>query len=508
MRQIRELLRLHFEEGHSQRLIARALGVVRCTVERVLKRFASSGLGWPPDPSMTDEELERRLYSRMAHQGFAKSCARPNYAQVATQLARKGVTRRLLWTEYRDQHADGVGYSVFCEELGAYLSDRDLAYRHDHVPGEKAYFDFAGLTLRYRDGERVVAAHVFTAALGWSNAIFAYAYADETAPSWLDGQHRAFVAFGGVPKVAVPDNPKALIAKADRYEPQLTAVYRDFACHYGVTVIPARVRKPKDKAVVEGAVKVVEMRILAAARDRIFASLDALNTWLAEGLVALNAAPFQKRVGSRSKQLLEERRHLSALPATRFEIATYLTRKVARDYHVDVQRQYYSVPHVHAGQIVEVRLTQTHVEIFQRDQRVALHRRVSPKQRFVTDPAHMPAHHRAYADPKIMQRAAAIGAATAELIETLFAKRRHPEQAIRGAQGILALARDHGAAALESACAKARALDTIGYEHVRRLLLSADATVPLPALPRTHEHVRGSDYYGGAQQAWELGHAA
>jgi len=267
MRQIRELLRLHFEEGISQRLIARALGVMRCTVERMLKRFAALGMGWPADPAMTDAELERRLYRNTMHKGSAKVCARPNYAQVSTQLTRKGVTRRLLWTEYRDEHADGVGYSVFCEELGAYLSDRDLAYRHDHVPGGKAYFDFAGLTLRYRDGERVLAAHIFTAALGWSNAIFAYAYADETAPSWLDGQHRAFVAFGGVPKVAVPDNPKALVAKADRYEPRLTAVYRDFACHYGVTVIPARVRKPKDEAVVEGAVKVIEMRILAAARE-------------------------------------------------------------------------------------------------------------------------------------------------------------------------------------------------------------------------------------------------
>jgi hypothetical protein len=148
------------------------------------------------------------------------------------------------------------------------------------------------------------------------------------------------------------------------------------------------------------------------------------------------------------------------------------------------------------------------VEILQRDQRVALHRRGSPNQRFVTDSAHMPTQQRAYADPKIKQRAAAIGVATAELIETLFAKRRHPEQAIRGAQGILALARDHGASALESACAKAKSLDTIGYEHVRRLLLSADATLPLPAVRRTHEHVRGSDYFSGAQGALELGHAA
>ncbi|MGQ0801400.1 MAG: IS21 family transposase, partial [Pseudomarimonas sp.] len=274
---------------------------------------------------------------------------RPDYGKAAQELARKGVTRRLLWSEYREAVPDGVGYSVFCDELAAYQGDRDLAYRHDHVPGEKAYFDFAGLTLRYRDGDATAQAHIFAAALGWSNAIFAYTYADETAHSWLDGQHRAFVCFGGVSRVAVPDNPKALIARADFYEPRLSAVYRDFARHYGLVVIPARVRKPKDKAAVEGAVKVVEMRILATVRDRVFASLDVLNGWLAEALVALNAAPFQKRVGTRHSQLIEERKQLSPLPTTRFEIATYLARKVARDYHVDVQRQYYSVPHVHVG---------------------------------------------------------------------------------------------------------------------------------------------------------------
>lgn len=501
MRQIRELLRLHYEERLSQRLIARALGVVRSTVERVLKRFAKSGLPWPPDPTLSDAELERRLYRGPAHRGAAKAGVRPNYAEVVQQLSRKGVTRQLLWSEYRDQHPDGIGYSVFCDELAAYRADRDLAYRHDHQPGEKAYFDFAGLTLRYRDGDATCAAHIFTAALGWSNAIFAYAYANETAQSWLDGQHRAFVAFGGVSKVGVPDNPKALIAKADRYEPTITAAYRDFARHYGLVVIPARVRKPKDKAAVEGAVKVVEMRILAGARERVFASLDDLNAWLGDALIALNAAPFQKRVGSRASQLAEERAHLAPLPTTRFEPASYLTRKVARDYHVDVQRQYYSVPYPHVGQTVEVRLTPSHVEVLLRDQRIALHRRVSPSQRFVTDPAHMPAHHRAYQDPKLMQRAAAVGPATTALLEALFAKRRHPEQAIRSAQGILALVRDHSAIALESACARALELNAIGYQHVRRLLRSSRLHPPLPLPPVAHEHIRGGDYYDAQGRA-------
>lgn len=507
MRQTRELLRLHFDEGLSQRTIAQALGVVRSTVERVLQRFAAAGLGWPPDPALTDAELERRLYRRPP-EPVGKRCARPNYAEVAKQLARKGVTRRLLWQEYRDRHPDGIGYSVFCDELAGFLADRDLAYRHDHVPGEKAYFDFAGLTLRYREGDAECEAQIFTAALGWSNATFAFAYPDQTAISWLDGQHRAFSEFGGVTKLAVPDNPKSLIARADRYEPKLTQVYADFARHYGIVVLPARVRKPKDKATVEGAVKLVEMHILATARDRVFPSLDALNTWLAEALVALNAAPFQKRAGSRASLLAEERAHLQALPATRFEAPTYLCRKVARDYHVDVQRQYYSVPHQHVGQRVEVRVTQAHIEVLRNNTRIALHRRAPVKQRFVTESAHMPPNHRAFRDPKIMQRAQAIGPSTVALIDALFAKRRHPEQAIRSAQGILALARDHERADLDAACARALALDAIGYEHVRRQLHIAKVQAPLPLPAVMHEHVRGSDYYSAPGGATEAGHVA
>lgn len=504
MRQIRELLHLHFEQGLSHRLMMRSLGIGRSTVERALKRFAQSGLTWPLDPAVTDAELERRLYLGPTHRGTALTCVRPNYPELSKQLSRKGVTRKLLWREYRDLHEDGIGYSVFCDELAAYLADHDLSYRHDHVPGEKAYFDFAGLTLRYRDGDVDRPAQIFTAALGFSNAIFAHAYPDQTAASWLDGQHRAFVAFGGVARVGVPDNPKALIAKADRFEPRLTQGYADFARHYGITIIPARVCKPKDKATVEGAVKIVTMRILATARDRVFASLDVLNAWLSEALAALNAAPFQKRVGSRASLLTEEQLHLSALPATRFELPTYLKRKVARDYHVDVHRQYYSVPYRHVGLMVDVRLTRDHIEVLHGDTRIALHRRQSPRQRFVTDLAHMPAHHEAFRDPKIMGRAAAIGPATVAMIDALFLRRRHPEQAIRSAQGVLGLRRDHGIHALEAACARAVTINAIGYGHVRRLLEMPPQQTSLPLQPPvTHEHVRGADYYNVTQTLTE-----
>lgn len=504
MRQIRELLHLHFEQGLSQRLMARSLGVARSTVERLLARFTMSGLTCPPDPALTDAELERRLYRGQRHRGTAKPCVRPNYGEVSQQLSRKGVTRCLLWREYRDLHEDGVGYSVFCDELAAYLADRDLSYRHDHVPGEKAYFDFAGMTLRYRDGDAERAAQIFVAVLGYSNATFAHGFSDQTAASWLDGQHRAFVAFGGVPKVSVPDNPKALVAKADRFEPRLTQGYIDFARHYSLTIIPARVRKPKDKAAVEGAVKIDEMRILATARDRVFASLDALNAWLHEALVTLNASPFQKRVGSRASLLAEEQAHLLPLPQSRFELPVYLTRKLARDYHVDVHRQYYSAPCQHVGQTVEVRLTRAHVEALLADTRIALHPRAAASQRFVTDPAHMPAHHRAFHDPRIMSRAAAIGPATVALIDALFARRRHPEQAIRAAQGVLGLRRDHGVNALEAACASAVAINAIGYGNVLHLLRAPPSQAVLPLAPIAHEHVRGAHYFNPT----ETSHAA
>lgn len=201
--------------------------------------------------------------------------------------------------------------------------------------------------------------------------------------------------------------------------------------------------------------------------------------------------------------MIEERAHLSPLPVARFEMAVYLTRKVARDYHVDVHRQYYSVPSAHAGQIVEVRLSGAHVEVLRHDQRIALHRRAPATQRFVTDPAHMPAHHQAFRDPKIMQRAAGIGASAAALIEALFAQRRHPEQAIRSAQGVLGLIRDHDAHALEAACARALALGTIGYAHVRRLISITHVQAPLPLPPVRHEHIRGGDYYDA--QGWACG---
>jgi transposase len=494
MRALRELFTLHFEQGLSQRQIARSLGVVRSTIERTLARFRAAGLSWPL--ALTDAELEAALYRRDAHRVAARVQVRPNYAAAVAQLARKGVTRQQLWKEYRLQQVDGIGYSVYCDELAAFQSERDVAYRHDHQPGVRGYFDFAGSKLAYQEDGKSRSAHIFVATLGYSGAIFAYAYADETAPSWLDGQARAFQFFGGVPQLLVPDNPKALVTAACRAEPQITAVYRDFAEHYGATVIPARVRKPKDKASVEGGVRILTTR-MAAVRDRVFESLDAVNIWLANDLNELHTKPFQKRVGSRQSVLAEERAHLKALPERRFETPRYLQRKVAADYHVEVDKRYYSVPYQHVGKRVEVRITQ-YVEVLLDNVRIALHAIRTSGGRHITTHSHMPIHHQRYRNPKLHQRAENIGPNTLAVVDALFQKRQHPEQAIRSANGVLGLVADYGKAALESACAKAIALDVVSYRSIR-LLLEASRSAPEPqaAMPPNapHEYLRGAAYF-------------
>jgi transposase len=502
MRALRELFTLHFEQGLSQREIARSLGVVRSTVERTLARFAAARLSWPV--AMSDDELEAALYRQHAHQMPAKVQTRPNYAAAIVELARKGVTRQLLWREYRVLHPDGIGYSVYCDELAAFQSERDVAYRHDHQPGVRGYFDFAGSKLAYQCDGRQLEAHIFVATLGYSGAIFAYAYADETAPSWLDGQARSFRFFGGVPQVLVPDNPKALVSKACHSEPQITAVYRDFAAHYCATVIPARVRKPKDKASVEGGVRIITNR-MAAVRDRVFDSLEALNTWLVSDLSILHTTPFQKRVGSRENSLLEERAALSPLPAQDFEMPRYLQRKVAIDYHVEVDKRYYSVPYQHVGKQVEVRVTR-HVEILLDNVLIALHPIQTSGARHITVSAHMPIHHQRYRDPKLQGRAESIGPNTAKLIDAVFQKRLHPEQAIRSAHGVLGLVRDCGKAALEAACEQALYLQTISYQSVRLLIAAqrqpreADPYSDAHTKPNAlHEHVRGGGYFDSEQ---------
>lgn len=499
MRKIREVLRLKFEAGLSDSAIARSIGAARSTVQECWRRAKEAGLGWPLPTALDEAALQARLYRREAPSARTPI---PDFAKLQNELKRPGVTRLLLWQEYKAAHPDGWQYSVFCDRYRRWLSLQDLVLRQHHQPGDKCFVDYAGETLGVIDratGE-VREAQIFIAALGASSYTYAEATWTQQLPDWLGSHVRALAFFGGAPAAFVPDNLKSGVHKAHRYEPELNPAYQDFAEHYGVAILPARVRKPRDKAKVEVAVQVVSRFILAALRDRQFFSLPELNGAIRELLERLNARPFKKREGSRASFFNEvERAALRPLPARPYTYATWKKAKVHLDYHVEVERAYYSVPYKLIGQTVDVRISAHTLEIFHRQKLVAAHVRAAKRGVFATHAEHRPERHAAVVElthERLTERARAVGPATVEVMERQRLTRRHPEESLRANLGILRLARDFSPEQLEAAAARALELKVCSYRAIRALIMtktSAPAEPPSAALD--HENVRGGEYF-------------
>lgn len=496
VRKIREVLRLKAERL-SDRRIAAAIGSARSTVQECIRRCQAAGLAWPLAPGLDEETLHAQLYCRNVP--LSRTPA-PDFAKLHAELKRPGVTRMLLWQEYKAAQPDGWQYSEFCEQYRRWLGRQDVVLRQTHRPGDKLFVDYAGQTVPITDRLTglVREAQIFVAVLGASN----YAYADATwtqsVPDWLGSHVRALNFCGGVTAAIVPDNLKSGVNKACRYEPALNPEYQDFAEHYGVAILPARVRKPRDKAKVEGGVLIVERWILARLRNITFFSLADLNKAIAALLAELNTRPFQRLEGCR-KSLFEttERPALRPLPAQPYEFATWKKAKVHLDYHVQVEGAFYSVPYALIGKTVEVRLTARGIEIFHRQRLVAAHVRGAERGHFRTDATHRPERHSAVIDlthEKLMQRAVAIGPATVEVLAQQVQRRRHPEEALRASLGILRLAKDFSPTALERAAERAVALGAFSYRAVRALI-SNPAPIEQPALPLAHANVRGGEYF-------------
>ncbi|HYO27971.1 MAG TPA: IS21 family transposase, partial [Azonexus sp.] len=400
MRKVREVLRLKYACGVSERVIARSVGVSRSTVAEYLRRASVIGLGWPLPADLDDAALDRRLFTPPGFHG-GPTQPLPDWSRLHTELRRSGVTLLLLWEEYRADHPDGYGYSRFCAHYGAWRRTVSATMRQTHVAGEKLFVDFAGDTVPVFDvpsGE-VRAAHIFVAVLGASNYTFAQARWSEGLADWTGAHVDGFAFFGGVPALVVCDNLKAGVTAACRYEPGINRTYQDLATHYGTTILPARVRKPRDKAKVEVAVLIVERWILARLRHRRFFSLAELNAAIAELLAALNARPMRK-IGASRRQLFEtiDAPALGALPAEPYEYAEWKKARVAPDYHIELAGHFYSVPSGLIRQTVEARTTETTVEVFHKGKRVAAHVRSSLRNRHTTVPEHMPSAHRRYAE--------------------------------------------------------------------------------------------------------------
>ena len=341
MRKIKEILRLQGEMGLGVRQIARSLSVSHSTVLDMLHRAQAAGIAWPLPADLDETALEAKLYP--GNQQGALPHAEMDMTSLHRELRHKGVTLQLLWQEYKRDHPDGYQYSWFCDRYREWSGTLDLVLRQQHRAGEKMFVDYAGQTVPVvdpRTGE-VRQAEIFVAVLGASNYTFAEATWSQELPHWIGSNCRAFEFFAGVTEIVVPDNLKAGVARANRYEPDVNPTYQEMAVHYGTAVIPARPRKPRDKAKVEVAVQVVERWILAALRNRTFHSLDELNQAIAEALQRLNDRPFQKLSGTR-RSLYEslDKPALRPLPAQRYAFAQWRKARVNIDYHIEVDHNY------------------------------------------------------------------------------------------------------------------------------------------------------------------------
>ena len=505
MRKIREILRLKWEQAFSHRQIAESCQVARPTVTEYLERATAVGLKWPLPPDLNDTALERLLFPPRARPTEPQRAV-PDWSTVHTELQRKSVTLFLLWQEYKTQHPTGYGYTWFCTRYQAWAKKLDVVMRHDHRAGEKVFVDYAGDTVPIHDSRTGESrqAQIFVAALGASSYTYIEATWTQSLPDWIGSHVRMFDFFGGCPEILVPDNLRAGITAAHRYEPDLNPTYQELAMHYGVAVMPARSRKPRDKAKVESAVQLAERWILAQLRHSTFFSLAELNTAIRTALTVLNQREFQKLPGSRhSRFLAVDQPALRPLPLTPYEYAEWKKATVHIDYHVEVDRHYYSVPYTLVGHRVEVRLTTNCVECFSKGQRVSSHRRSSLPGQHTTVTEHMPQAHQAYAEwtpERLVRWAQQSGPATAQLVATILASRAHPLQGFRSCLGIMRLGNSYGDDRLEAACARALVLQAHSYKSVASILrhgldqqpLTPDRVSPPSIL---HSNIRGPQYY-------------
>ncbi len=393
MRKIEEALRLK-SAGLSTRKIALSLGVGQSTVSEYLRRADRAGFGWPLPEGVMDACLETRLFRPQGGE-TRRGLAQPDWPAVHRELRRKNVTLSLLWEEYRASHPDdGYGYSRFCELYRRWEGRLTPVMRQHHVAGDKLFVDYAGDTLDVVDPKtgEVREAQLFVAVLGASNYTFAEATWTQTLPDWIGSHVRAFAFLGGVPGQIVSDNLKSGVTKACFYEPKVNRAYADLAAHYDTAVIPARPYKPRDKAKVEVGVQVVQRWVAARLRGRRFFSLAELNAAIRELLAGINGK-VTRHLGASRRDLFEQldRPALKPLPAAPYEYAEWIERKVGLDYHVEIGRHYYSVPHQLLKTTLWARLTAKTVEIFHEGQRVASHVRSSTNRRHTTVPEHMPA---------------------------------------------------------------------------------------------------------------------
>lgn len=505
----KQILRLH-AEGVSQRGIADVLSCSRNTVASVLTAASAAGIGFDQVADLGSEEV-RRLVLPDPPKTVSDRVA-PDFEHVHREMARPSVTLLLLWNEYvaRCRAEGGVPYrySFFSEQYRRWVSATGASMRVERSPGESIEVDWAGDPMSFADPltGAPVDAWLFVAACSFSAYTYVEAFADMTLGSWIDGHVRAFETFGGTGRLLVPDNLRTGVTRADRYEPVLNPAYMRLAEHYSTAVVPARVRRPRDKPVAEGSVRFVANHIAAVLRDRRFVGLVELNDAIFDLVAEINARPFQKREDSRRIVFeRDEKPLLTTLPPVRFELAELRKGKVAPNYHLQINRNFYSVPARLLGQSLDVRVTSSQVEVFDGSERVACHARmVGVRGRYSTVAAHMPEGHRRRLTDWTPQRfeswAATIGPNTLTAIQAILASRKIVEQSYRSCLGVMSLAkRPGGMGRLEESCGRAlEATSAPSYTLIKKLWSAWQPGDPPPTASLGDAgFVRGAGYYSG-----------
>jgi transposase len=506
MRKIKQVLRLKWKAGLGDRPIARACRMGRATVQEYLHRAEAAGLYWERVREMDEAEIEARLFPDSGKKRPDRRL--PDWTKIREELGKKkSVTLRLLWEEYYGvDPGKAYSYSQFCQLYKSWSGKLPASMVQVYRGGEYLFVDYAGQTVPHIDrftGEEK-RAQIFVAALGASSFTYAEAQEGQDLASWTSGHVNAFEYIDGVPAIVVPDNLKSGVKSPCYYEPDVNPTYDDLSLHYGFAVIPARVRKPRDKAKVEAAVQVVERWVLAPLRKRRFFGIGEINEAMRPLLERVNDR-LMEHFGKSRRELFEslDRPALKALPEHSFEYAERKQATVGLNYHVTFNKHYYSVPYTLIGKAVEIRATARTIEIFSRGKRVASHLRDDTPGKYTTDPSHMPSNHRRrmerWSPERFIRWARKMGPWTCQVIEGLLGRKRHPEQAYRSCLGVLKLADKYGDERLEAACQRAVRFELYAYGHIRNILRNnmdrPDYSRKEPRATATHQYVRGGQYY-------------
>ena len=505
MQNIREMLRL--KELQSGALNYTQIGIAvkafRGTVRDYLTVASALGIDHAKACTMNEAEL-RAAFEKKRSGRKVKDTAEIDFSYIARELKRKGVTIHLLWEEHLKQHSNSYQYSQFAALFRQWQGLQKISLRRDYRAGEWMFTDYSGKTLEWIDrttGE-VLKAQLFVAVLGASNLTFVEATQSQTITDWIGSHMRALTYFGGVPAKVCPDNLTSGVTKACFYEPEINRTYAEWAAHYETAVIPARVKKPKDKAKVEGGVLIAQRWILAVLRNKTFFSLEEINAAIRSLLEVFNNKKMQHYKCSRRELFAEiECAALHPLPLCAFEISSWKKAKINIDYHLEYKHHYYSVPYRFIGKYVEIRIREKALDIFFEGALIATHLRSNRKGFHTTIKEHMPPAHtfiskEHWTPERLLSWASTIGPHTKIQLERLMHSRQHPEQGFRACLGILRLEKAYSALRLEAACRVANQFGTTSYRYLHDMLKKNLEKQKITAeqqdsLPLMHSNIRG-----------------